>query len=82
MAEFFKVQKNVIFEQARFTQRTQRQGETAEKFITSLYSLAADCQYRNLRNEMIRDCRVMQILDTSLSECLQMDADLTLEKAK
>ena len=48
MDEFFKVRKNVIFERARFNRRTQRQGETAEEFITSLYSLAADCQYGNL----------------------------------
>ena len=48
MDEFFKVQKNVIFERARFNRRTQRQGETAEESITSLYSLAADCQYGNL----------------------------------
>ena len=82
MDEFFKVQKNVIFERARFNRRTQRQGETAEEFITSLYSLAADCQYGNLRDEMIRDRLVVGILDMSLSERLQMDADLTLEKAK
>ena len=48
MDEFFKVRKNVIFKQSRFNRRTQRQGETAEEFITSLYSLAADCQYGNL----------------------------------
>ena len=46
--EFFKVRKNVIFERARFNWRIQRQGETAKEFITSLYSLAADCQYGNL----------------------------------
>ena len=81
MDEFFKVRKNVIFERARFNRRTQRQGETAEELITSLYSLAADCQYGNLRDEMIRDRLVVGILDTSLSERLQMDADLALEKA-
>ena len=43
MDEFFKVRKNVIFERARFNQRTQRDGETAKEFITCLYSLAADC---------------------------------------
>ena len=82
MDEYFKIRKNVIFERARFNRRTQRQGETAEEFITSLYSLAADCQYGNLRDEMIRDRLVVGILDTSLSERLQMNADLTLEKAK
>ena len=80
--EFFKVRKKVIFERARFNQRTLRQGVTAEEFITSLYSLAANCQYGNLRDGMIHDRLVVGILDTSLSECLQMDADLILEKVK
>jgi len=40
---FFKVRKNVIFERARFNRRVQRQDESAEQFITSLYSLAENC---------------------------------------
>ena len=35
-----------------------------------------------LNDEMIRDRRVIGIMDTSLSESLQMDPDLTLDKAK
>ena len=31
---------------------------------------------------MIRDCLVVGIRDNSLSDCLQMDHDLLLEKAK
>ena len=74
--------ENIIFERARFNRRTQRDGETAEEFVTCLYSLAADCHYGNLKDEMIRDRLVVGIRDCSLSECLQMDPDLTLEKAK
>ena len=82
MDEFFKVWKNVIFERARFNWRTQRIGETAEESITCLYSLAADYQYGNLKDEMIRDRLVVGIRDCSLSQHLQMDPDLMLEKAK
>ena len=82
MDEFFKVRKNIIFERARFNRRTQRNGETAEEFITCLYSLAADCQYGNLKDEMIHDRLVVGIRDCSPSERLQMDPDLALEKAK
>ena len=32
----FQVRKNIIFERARFNQRTQGQTETTEQFITSL----------------------------------------------
>ena len=62
MDEFFKVQKNVIFERARFNWRTQYQGETSKEFITCLYSLAADCLYGNLRDEIIYDRLVVGIL--------------------
>ena len=82
MDAFFKVLKNVTFEHARFNWQTQRYGETVEGFITCLYNQAADCQYGNLRDEMICDHLVVGILDTSLSERLQVDADLTLEEAK
>ena len=51
----FKVCKNVIFERARFNRRGQEEGETVEHFIASLYQLSEDCQYGEIRNEMIRD---------------------------
>ena len=80
--EFFKVRKNVIFERARFNQRSQGESETAEQFITSLYSLAADCEFGVLKEQLIRDRIVVGIRDSSLSAKLQMDSELTLEKAK
>ena len=79
---FFKVRKNVIFERARFNRRTQREGESAEDYIVALYDLADNCDYGELQSEMIRDRLVVGIRDTALSERLQLDADLTLEKAK
>ena len=79
---FFKVRKNIIFERARFNGRSQREGESVEQFITSLYNLAENCEYGELKGEMIRDRIVMGICDRALSEQLQLDAELTLEKAK
>ena len=79
---FFKVRKNVIFERARFNRRNQREGESAEDYIVALYDLADNCDYGELQSEMIRDRLVVGIRDTALSERLQLDADLTLEKAK
>ena len=80
--DFFKVRKNVIFERARFNQRSQGETETADQFITSLYSLAADCEYGMLKEQLIRDRIVVGIRDRSLSAKLQLDSELTLEKAK
>ena len=79
---FFKVRKNVIFERARFNSRCQREGETTEQFITSLYQLIEDCDYGDLKDQMIRNRIVVGIRDKALSQRLQMDSELTLEKAK
>ena len=57
-------------------------GESAEQYITALYRLAETYEYGELISQMIRDCLVVGIQDMSLSEHMQMDADLTLEKAK
>ena len=79
---FFKIRKNVIIERAKFNKRSQLPDEPAEQFIASLYNLASDCNFGELKNELIRDRIVVGIRDTSLSERLQMDPELTLEKAK
>ena len=79
---FFKVCKNVIFERAQFNSRSQKEGETTEQFITSLYQLIEDCDYDNLKDQMIRDRIVVGIRDKALSQRLRMDSELTLEKAK
>lgn len=79
---FFRVRKNVIIERAKFNKRAQLSDEPIEQFIASLYNLAADCNFGDLRNELIRDRIVVGIRDTSLSERLQMDPELTLEKVK
>ena len=80
--EYFQVRRNVIFERARFNRRCQREGESAEEYITVLYSYVETCAYGNLKEEMLRDRLVVGIKDTALSERLQLDAHLTLEKAK
>ena len=79
---FFQVRKNVIFECARFNRRSQKPDESAEQFITSLYYLAENCAYGDLKKEMIRDRIVVGIRDGPLSQKLQLESDLTLERAK
>ena len=79
-AHFIK-RRNVIFERAKFNMRKQEDGETADSFITALYELAEHCNYGNLREEMIRDRLVVGIRDSKLSEKLQLDDALTLERA-
>ena len=45
-----------------------------------LYKLTENCDYGALQAEMIRD-RIVGIRDEALSKRLQLDPDLTLEKA-
>ena len=59
---FFQVRKNSIFERARFNRRSQKEEESVEQFITSLYSLAESCDYGAMKDEMIRDCIVVKII--------------------
>ena len=62
--------------------KVQQEGESAETYITKLYRLAETCDYGNMKEELLRDHLVVKIRDMKLSEKLQMDADLTLERAK
>lgn len=79
--EHFVVWRNIIFEQAKFNQRRQEEGETVDTFITALHSLTEHCNFGTLTDEMIRDRIVVGLLDAKLSEKLQLDPDLTLPKA-
>ena len=78
----FKVRRNVIFERARFNRLCQKEGETAEQYITELYSVIEFCEYGDLKEEMLRDRPVVGIRDLALSEKMQTDPKLALESAK
>ena len=65
-----------------FNRRWPQDGETAEEFITSLYQLVDSCDYGAMQDQMLRDRIVVGIRDQALSQRMQMDPELTLEKAK
>ena len=71
----FIVKRN-IFERAKFNLRSQQQGKSVETFITDLH-----CEFGVLKDELIRDGIVVGLKDKKLSEKLQLDSILTLEKA-
>ena len=64
--------RNVIYEQIKFNQRIQREGESVESFITDLYALSETCNYGGLTNEMIRDRIVVSIRDDSMAERVEI----------
>ena len=80
--EHFKIHYNLIFERAKFNKRVQLEGKSAEQYITVLYHLAETCNYGEMKSEMIRDRLVVGIRDENLSQQLQTDSELTLDKAK
>ena len=80
--EYFKVRKNTIFERANFNLASQLADKTVEQFITRLHQMADNCDFGNMRSEMIWDRLVIGIRDQQLSELLQMEPELTLAKAE
>jgi len=74
------VKRNVIFERAKFNLRSQQVGESVDNFITDLYCLAEYCEFGTLRDDLMRDGIVVRIKDKKLSEQVQLDSKLTLEK--
>ena len=58
----------------------QEEEEHADLFITLFYRLAEHCNYHDLHDEMIRDQIVVGLQDSTLSESLQTDPELTLDK--
>ncbi|UYV70871.1 hypothetical protein LAZ67_8000928 [Cordylochernes scorpioides] len=77
----FCVRKNIIYERAKFNSRIQEDREPVDEFITSLYKLADSCEFEVLHEQLIRDRIVVGVRDKALSERMQLDSELTLEKA-
>ncbi|KAK6183197.1 hypothetical protein SNE40_010724 [Patella caerulea] len=77
----FIIRKNVIFERANFNKRSQKEGESADNYINSLFPLSEYCEYGMLREQLIRDKIVVGIRDEKLSQKLQLDSQLSLKKA-
>ena len=66
----------MIIEHTKFNKRSQLPAEPVEQFITSLYNLAADCNFGELKDRLIRDRIVVRIRDASLSERLYVNVSV------
>ena len=72
----------MIIEHSKFSKCSQLPDESVEQFIASLYNLAANCNFGELKDKLMCDGIVVRIRDASLSERLQMDLEMMLKKAK
>ncbi|UYV69910.1 K02A2.6-like [Cordylochernes scorpioides] len=79
--EHFIGKRNVIFERAQFNRRYQQDGEAVEEYIRVLHKMAENCNYGSLKEEMIRDRIVVGVKNLQLSEKLQLEPNLILERA-
>ena len=77
---YFVKRRNTIFEREKFNKRKQEENESVDEFITDVYCLAEHCGYAAL-HKMVRDRIVVGIRDGHLSEKMQMDPELMLDKA-
>ena len=77
---YFDAIKNVIYEQAQFMGQIQQSNELTDDFITALYVLVERSSCRKLKEKILRGCQVTRLSDLSLSERLQMNPDLKLQK--
>ena len=59
----------------------QLEGENVDSFVTSLHKMAEYFAFGALHNDLIRDRLVVGLRDHKVSEKLQFDAELMLEKA-
>ena len=79
--ENFIAKRNVIYERCVFNRRVQDEDESASDFITDLHRLVEHCEYGPLQSEMLRDRILAGIRNRPLSEKLQLQDNLTLERA-
>lgn len=76
-----KLKLNRVYSRYRFLRRTQKEGETFEKFLTDLRLLVKEWGYQD-QYDMIRDAIVFGTQDHKVCEkCIGDGSDLTLEKA-
>ena len=70
----FIAKRNVIFEKVKSS-------SSVEDSITDLHCLAKYCEFGVLKDQLIRDRIVVGLKNKKLSEKLQLDPELTLQKA-
>ncbi len=72
---------NVTILRYRFNTRNQNSSESFDQYYTELKTIAKDCAFGNIQDELIRDRIVCGINNKQVQERLLQEADLTLRKA-
>ena len=79
--QYCEPRKDTIYERYLFFSRGQESGEPIDKYATVLRNMADSCEFKDLKDSLIRDRIVFGIADNSVRERLLRVPDLTLNKA-
>ena len=81
LENYFKPQRNVVYERFVFNSCEQNQGESVDSYVTRLRKFASSCKFGTLTDELIRDKLVFGIIDRGTKGKLLREKSLTLDKA-
>ena len=79
--EYFSATRNVLYEVCKFRKRRQGERESVEAYVTSLYTLSDTCEFGERRDREILLQLIIGVRDDRLSQKLQLDPKVSLEKA-
>ncbi|CAB3252638.1 unnamed protein product [Arctia plantaginis] len=79
--DFFIPKKNLAVERHKFFKRDQRELESAEQYVFELNKMAVQCEFKDLRDDLVCSRLICGIRDIALSERLLREPDMMLEKA-
>ena len=79
--KFGEPRKNTIFERYLFNSRGQESGEPIDKYATVLRNMADSCEFRDLKDSLIRYRIVFGVTDNLVRQRLLRVPDLMQEKA-
>ena len=79
--EYCHPRKNTVYERYKFWCRNQSGDEAIDKWVKDLRTIAANCEFGDQENSLIRDKIVFGVRDNRTKERMLRESDLTLVKA-
>ncbi|XP_044757598.1 uncharacterized protein LOC123315805 [Coccinella septempunctata] len=80
---YFEPQKNLTMLRHTFFTRTQKVNESIDNFITDLENLSMKCEFKDLRESLVRDIFIANMNShlTNIRQRLLQEVDISLQKA-
>ena len=75
----FRPAKSVIFERLKFNKTVQQPGQSIHAFVTQLLIQSDECEYGEMRDDLVRDRIVVGVHDDGLRDHLLTIENLTLD---